>query len=97
MALQTAQVGIQSQIEYGISQMRLSYISNYYELKLIPNLHTNQISLIDQKKTENYLAIKQIEDAFYALTNDLGPNGVETMLITWDVTTGKKHQEYYLK
>ena len=75
--------------------MRLLYLKNYYEINMIPNLHTNQISLIDQKHTENYLAIKQDQDAFYALTNELGPEGKdESLLITWDITTGKKMHEH---
>ena len=98
MKLLNAQVGIQSQIDYGISQMRLAFISNYYELKLIPNLHTNQISMIDQNKTENYLAIKQVQDELYALTNIKGPRGgQQSILITWDVTTGKKIHEHKCK
>lgn len=42
-----AQVGIQSQIDYGYEVQRLAYIKSYQEVILIPNLHLNQVSLID--------------------------------------------------
>ena len=37
---------------------------------MIPNLHLNQVSLIDQKNYEEYLAVRSNKDAFYAILNE---------------------------
>jgi hypothetical protein len=64
---------------------------------LIPNLHLNQVSLIDQKHYEEYLAVRSYKDAFYAILNEKDtyydgedPNKMVSTLITWDIVTGKK-------
>ena len=64
---------------------------------MIPNLHLNQVSLIDQKHYEEYLAVRSYKDAFYAILNekdtyydDEDPKKMVSTLITWDIVTGKK-------
>jgi len=56
----------------------------------------NQVSLIDQKNYEEYLAVRSNKDAFYAILNEKDtyypdePNKMVSTLITWDIITGKK-------
>ena len=61
---------------------------------LIPNLHLNQVSLIDQKRLLYTLAIRQDRDAFYTLTCDTSRADSQVTLTTWDLVTGKKVHEH---
>ena len=49
--------------------------------------------MIGQNDINNYVAIRQKNDAFYAISNEKDPasdDQVVTKLITWDILTGKK-------
>lgn len=70
MWLQFAQIGIQSQIDYGIKIERIGYLKSYSEIVLVPTLHLNQMTLIGQKYYKQYIAVSQRQDAFYALYNE---------------------------
>ena len=48
----------------------MAFLKNYSEIYLLPNLHSNTITLVGQKKFEDYIAVKQFEDAFYAVYNE---------------------------
>jgi hypothetical protein len=74
-------------------------MKSYSEIVLIPNLHLNTVTLIGQKNIDNYIAVRQVKDAFYAISNEpiQNPNwelgecdgDIRTRLITWDLLTGK--------
>lgn len=85
-------MGIQSQIDYGQEVQRLAYMKSYQEVILIPNLHLNQMSLIDQRPYDSYQAVKAEGDAFHALYSD--QHARRSYLETWDIMTGKKIEEF---
>jgi hypothetical protein len=55
-------------------------------------LHLNQTTFIGQKDIQQYIAIRQVKDAFYGLLNDKD----QTKLATWDILTGKLMSEWDL-
>ena len=74
----------------------MAFLKSYSEITLLPNLHSNTITLIGQKNFEDYIAVKQSQDAFYALYNELhsdqekAKQGIlQSKLQTWDLITGK--------
>jgi hypothetical protein len=73
----------------------LAFVKDYSAICLIPNLHLNQVTLIGQDQIDNYIAVRQKQDAFYALSNHVPKGGADggeayTLLTTWDVLTGKR-------
>jgi len=56
-------------IDYTTSIERLAYIKDYSEIMIIPTLHLNSVTLIGQPDFNEFLAVKEQQDAFYGLIN----------------------------
>ena len=73
---------------------------------IIPTLHINQVTFLGQKSYENYLAVMQDKDAFYAISK--APEKIKkgdkkskedepkSSLTTWDIVSGKMKMQIEL-
>jgi len=87
--LKRLQVGIQSSIDFSPLSQRLCYFASYSEVQLIPTIHLNQVTLIGQKAFGAYLAVRQHEDCFSAISNE---EVVETKRFVKKQTAGEPHR-----
>jgi hypothetical protein len=82
--------GVNSLVDYNEDGFRISYLTSYEEVKIVPNLNRNVISFFGMDIKKNYVCTRKHYDKFIALDT-------KGYLITWSICTGKLLSKYKVK
>ena len=88
--LDKATVGANGLIDFSVDNQRLSYMSDYDSIQIVPSLHRNVINFMGMLNRDQYIATKKMKDKFIALDK-------RNVLTTWNSVTGKLEQVHKLK
>ena len=59
--------GVNSLVDYNEDGFRISYMTNYEQVKIVPNLNRNVISFFGMDQKKNYVCTRKHYDKFIAL------------------------------
>ena len=80
--LKSAMVGENALLDYYKDDMRLAYMSNYENVKIVPVLHRTVIAFIGMRHRTHYVAFRKVRDKLLALDR-------KSHVTVWSIVTGK--------